>query len=90
MVFIICIGTWDKWTHVNKCWTVDKISFVTTDLLSGLNEALQSCSAKFGVLLGCVGDGGGVAVVACRGFESEIVKKKRFRFELLATIKLFL
>lgn len=48
---------------------VDKISFVI-HLGSGLNEAFVICSAKFGMLLGCVGEGGGVAVVKCLGLES--------------------
>jgi hypothetical protein len=51
---------------VNKCCTVSKASLLTA-LLSGLKVAVTNCWGRLGVDVGCVGEGGGVAVAVCLG-----------------------
>lgn len=51
---------------MNICCVAANASLVMA-LKSGRNEATVICSAKLGAELGCVGEGGGVAVAACCG-----------------------
>lgn len=72
---IICRGISTNGIHVKICCVAVKASRLVA-LKSGLNDATDICSAKFGVELGCVGEGGGVAVAACWG----LLPKKEIMF----------
>lgn len=48
---------------MNRCCNVDNTALVMV-FRSGLKVAADNCSARLGVELGCVGEGGGVAVEA--------------------------
>lgn len=63
---IIGIGIFAIGIHVKICCVAASASLVIA-LKSGRNEATVICSAKLGVALGCVGEGGGVAVAAWCG-----------------------
>lgn len=60
-------GTCVSCAHENKCWMVANASFVTS-LVSCRNESTVIWCGRCADELGCVGDGGGVAVTVCFGF----------------------
>lgn len=55
-------------TQVNKCCTVSRASLLRA-FVSGLKVAAFNDCGRLGVELGCVGEGGGVAVAVCLGLE---------------------
>lgn len=66
MALIICTGTWLSCDHDSKCCTVAKPSLIIA-FGSVRKLAAEICCAKLGCELGCVGEGGGVAVALWRG-----------------------
>lgn len=60
---------------MKRCWIVAKASLLIA-LLSGRKAATDKLCERSGGALGCVGEGGGVAVSEWRGFASNCIKRK--------------